>query len=193
MDGPHHIRTYSVQSFLLQLEKRGLSLKHLEARILEQFHISKQELRMVLAAFLLAGFALGIGKIFTKSNIESKGGDQRSMEITTVIPKGYVLIPVQFKNYETVDSILGPMGIADLFTQSESGKKILLVANAKILRAPKNPSVIAVLSPQERASEILTGEEQGLYAVIKNDSSSGTAFVKPSLKQKSRISYASED
>lgn len=190
MDVSHRIYHGKFKSLLSFLEERNLTPKHLEARILERFKISKEEFRMILAAILLAGLAVVVIKIFQTPNPKTTAAP---IEVSTVIPLGYVLVPVNLKNYETLDPILGPTGIADLFVHTAEGRKKILVKNARLLRAPRNPSVVAVLSPEAQAADILRGDQLGLYAVIKNQKQGGTRFVNPVRKAKSRISYLSDD
>jgi len=180
---------FGQSALLRKLAERGLALKPLEERLLKLFKISPTELRMVMAAVLLSSFLLVLLKGCTPEAPTPLGGPA---EISTLIPAGFVLIPVELKNVKSVDSILGPFGRVDLYVQNPREGSRLIARNVKLLRAPKNPSLFAVLAPQEESIKIMTAEEQGLYAVIKNKAQDGTEFVKPTLKH-SRISYSPED
>src|SRR4051812_35626944 len=59
--------------------------------------------------------------------------------IDTLIPAGFVIIPIDVQNYESLDSLLGKFGVGDLF-KGEGKNGRLVARNIRILRAPKNPS-----------------------------------------------------
>lgn len=173
---------------LQSLDQRGFSLKSLEERLTKLLRISPMELRMVAGALLLSSLVIALTS--APSREESRG--KSDLEISTLIPAGQVLIPVQLKNFESVDSILGPFGVVDLFADQGQGASKPIARNIRLLRAPKNPSLFAVLVPQDQAPLILQAEEKGLYAAIKNQKEGGTEFVMPKTKA-SRITYASEE
>lgn len=97
----------------------------------------------------------------------------------TFIPAGFVLVPIEVANYESLDSILGKFGVVDLYTSSidpnQRPKKI--AARIKILRAPLNPNHFAVLAAEEDSSK-LVGFSGPLTVVVQNPNSPGTGFVK---------------
>jgi hypothetical protein len=72
---------------------------------------------------------------------------ETAAQVDTRIPKGFVLVPIEVRNYEALDSILGPFGIVDLYQgEARDGSDQRLIArDVRILRAPKNPSHFAVL------------------------------------------------
>jgi hypothetical protein len=98
--------------------------------------------------------------------------------LENMIPAGFVLVPIQVSNFESLDSILGPYGIVDLFVPANSpGAKALKVASrVKILRAPQNPSQFAVLV-EAQASEKLLAQGGAFFAVIQNNKDAGTGIV----------------
>lgn len=178
----HHTWSHKI---LQLLDLKNFSLHSIEERIKKAFKISGSEIRMIMGALLLSGFVI---VIFHKKTPTKNSGPKPHLEITTLIPKNHVLVPIQLKNFESVDSILGNYGHVDLITKNSK----LIAKNIKLLRAPKNPSLFAVLVPQEEASKIISANENGLFATIKNDASSGTEFVKEKTKS-SRITYIAED
>lgn len=173
---------------LQSLDQRGLSLKSLELRLTGLLRISPAELRMIMGAILLSSFVIAL----TRTPAPEESDTQSELEISTLIPAGQVLVPVRLKNFESVDSILGPFGIVDLLVGHPKGGSKPIAKNIRLLRAPKNPSLFAVLVPQDQASLIIQADEKGLYAVIKSRTENGTEFVKPRNKV-SRITYSSED
>lgn len=95
--------------------------------------------------------------------------------VDTLIPAGFVIIPIEVQNYESLDSLLGKYGVGDLF--KGDGKNGRLVArNIRILRAPKNPSHFAVLAPETEASSILSSQGN-FYVALKSPHQAGTQIV----------------
>jgi hypothetical protein len=106
--------------------------------------------------------------------------------IDTLIPAGYVIVPIEVQNYESLDSLLGKFGVGDLFHgDGHQGK--LVARNIRILRAPKNPSQFAVLAPESEASSILSNQGR-FFVALKPPAQTGTQIVKAN-KQTKRIHY----
>lgn len=111
--------------------------------------------------------------------------------VDTLIPPGFVLIPIEIENYQALDSVLGQYGVVDLYVTSHQGvaSKSPLVRAIQILRAPLNPSQFAVLSPQPQAHKIAS--HPGTFTVvIQNPEEQGTDFAKtPQQRVKRTIVY----
>lgn len=92
------------------------------------------------------------------------------VEIDTIIPKGYVLVPLNLENKEAISSVIQNFGLIDLYTGNpESGKSKKIANRIKIIRAPYNPNLFAVLVKDDLSERIMN--ESGLfYAVIQNKS-----------------------
>lgn len=120
-------------------------------------------------------------------------GRNQPADVDTLIPKGFVLVPIEVQNYEALDSILGRFGLVDLFQAAESpGQNQILVArNVRILRAPQNPTHFAVLIVEEEVPRILKGG--GLFTVIvKPPAAAGTEFVKNHNPKRRKIVYGGD-
>jgi hypothetical protein len=127
----------------------------------------------------------------TKTNtIETSNANEG---IDLLIPAGQSLVPIEVANYETLDSLLGPYGVVDLFFADPSspgdGKKI--ASMVKILRAPKNPSHFAVLVPARLAPQILKYQGPFIVSVQNPKFQMGTKFEDTAVKtsRRSRILY----
>jgi len=115
--------------------------------------------------------------------------------VDTVIPAGFVLVPIELQNYEALDSILGQFGRIDLFAVHTDGRRVQKAVgrNVKILRAPQNPSRFAVLIPEDKTSSLLA--HGGLfYAVLKPTSQAGTEIetendAEKKMKKRTKIIY----
>jgi hypothetical protein len=106
-------------------------------------------------------------------------------EAATLIPPGFVLVPIDVQNPEALDSILGQYGVVDLFSQSTDGRAaaIKVAEKIKILRAPLNPNHFAVLAPENEAPTLVR-HPGPFYVVIQNPTMNGTSFVKGKKKLK---------
>lgn len=115
---------------------------------------------------------------------------EKAAAVDTLIPKGYVLVPIEVQNYEALDSILGRFGVVDLFQAgSEQGQNQGLVArNVRILRAPQNPTHFAILIREEEVARVL--KQGGLFTVVvKRPSPGGTEFVNTVKLKRRKIVY----
>lgn len=126
---------------------------------------------------------------------ESKKSDALVDEITadTVIPAGYVLVPIEIENAGSMSSMMGAYGIVDLFaTNAKSQRGHKVGSRLKILRAPLNPDQYAVLVRESEASALL--EASGpFFAVIQNpEIQKSEAIYKKKIQKKSRVEYFSE-
>lgn len=121
---------------------------------------------------------------FVSLQFQEKKAPQEIQNLDTFIPHGYVLIPIEIVNLETVDEILGAYGIVNLYTFSSYTKKPskLIVKNIRIVRSPKRSEAFAVLSPEKRAKSILS-YPQPFYVAVKNPEAKDTSFE---VKKKKR-------
>lgn len=127
--------------------------------------------RIWLACFLVAGFIAYYWDQKAPRGATSIDAQSRPEEVSTLIPEGYVLVPIEVANYESLDSILGQFGVVDLYIPNENTRKppIKIAERIKILRAPLNPSRFAVLAPESQSSKIVSipGE---IHVVVQNPS-----------------------
>ena len=130
---------------------------------------------LIVSAAILAWLSSG-------SDNEQKT-EHSPQDVTTFIPEGFQLIPIEIANYEAVDSVLGQFGVIDLYTASENDSDSRPLARAvKILRAPLNPNQFAVLVPDPMVSTIV--KKGPLYkVVIRNPKASGTRIEKQHREQ----------
>ncbi len=86
----------------------------------------------------------------------------------TLIPKGFVLIPIELANAETVSALMDQYGVVDLYsgTAATKGNK-KIASKVKILRAPLNPNQYAVLVPDE-LSNLIMSSAGPFWAVVQN-------------------------
>lgn len=106
----------------------------------------------------------------------------------TFIPKGHVLVPIELANIETVAALINQFGVIDLYSGSNQTNEANRIASKiKILRAPLNPHVFAVLV-DEQTSTLIMKKNGPFWAVVQNSKSE--IEVKKTVKaQKISIEY----
>lgn len=140
-----------------------------------------------IVAGLLAGF-MAYYRDMTARSSKDVHEPEPIESAATYIPAGFVLVPIEVANYESLDSILGKFGIVDLYIPPEEpNKKARKVAERiRILRAPLNPSQFAVLA-REEDSPRLVSHDGPFLVVVKNPNQTGTGIViRENRKSKSR-------
>lgn len=120
-------------------------------------------------------------QLSTPPEIKSQGEDSSA---DTYIPEGFVLVPIELQNAESLSSLIGNYAVVDLFRGPNSqrvGKRL------KLLRAPLNPQQFAVLVPEGQVSTLLQSPG-AFWAAIQNPQQSKASEIAARSK-KSRIEY----
>lgn len=114
--------------------------------------------------------------------------------IDTLIPAGYVLVPVEISNHDSLHSILGQHGIVDLFlpAKSHSERPIRIARQIRLLRAPKNPHRFAVLARDQDSSRFVRLDHP-LFAVIQNPKHKTIIKQVEERAKKRRIYFSDSD
>ena len=102
----------------------------------------------------------------------------------TYIPHGFVLVPIEIQNAESLASLIGEFAVVDLFKGPHSQR---VGRRLKLLRAPLNPQQFAVLVPEGEVS-ILLQSTGPFWAAIQNPNENHSAEI-ASHNRKSRIEY----
>ena len=145
--------------------------------------------------FIVLGFSLFL-LILEGLRTEESDASRRpaqSFNVDTVIPAGHVLVPIQIQNLENLSVLIGQMGVVDLWTYNmESQKKSKkIAAQVKLIRAPLDPSVFAILIKEEESKDILEHGDQFYVTVHRPDSKQRTR-PRSSRKQKIEIETFSQ-
>lgn len=86
----------------------------------------------------------------------------------TMIPKGFVLIPIELANADSVAALMDQYGVVDLYSGSMAARGSRKIATkVKILRAPLNPNQYAVLVP-DQLSNVIMSTAGPFWAVVQN-------------------------
>lgn len=131
---------------------------------MKNLRISQQNKMLLLSfSFLIISY---IAFAPSHKEVETKG--KAPIYADTLIPHGFVLIPIELANAESVASLMDQFGVVDLYSGSVSAKgNIKIVSRVKILRAPLNPNQYAVLVPDELSPKIMSAVGP-FWAVVLN-------------------------
>lgn len=100
--------------------------------------------------------------------------------VDTMIPKGYILVPLELENIEQIGSLIGNSGVVDLYTGGTEVKKRKLVASrVKVIQAPFNPQVYAALIPESEGS-VIQNYLGPFRAVVQNPGQNGSSVHRES-------------
>lgn len=141
----------------------------------------KNILALIKNNLLLCGFIiLGPIAYFSQNTPEEKDvptsftvPDVKSAD--TFIPRGFVLVPIEMANAESLSSLVGDVGgVVDLYLattdRQKGGQKV--GSRLKLLRAPLNPQQYAVLVKDSESQRIL--QHSGPFvAVVQNPETRG--------------------
>ena len=110
--------------------------------------------RFYLFSCLLLALFLFFFSLKHSSPEEERGIPLESMD--THIPLGFVLVPIEVFNKESLSALLGSHGVVDLFLTNKKGRKVHKIAHhVKMLRAPLDPHRFAILVPEKEAVKLL--------------------------------------
>lgn len=113
--------------------------------------------------------------------------DSRELSADTVIPPGYVLVPIDIQNEAALNGIIGGYGVVDLFAsgpQNRNSTSSPVARRVKIMRAPLNPRQFAVLV-SETQSSLIARYNSPFIVVIQNPKTQGT-FIETKRPHKNR-------
>jgi hypothetical protein len=147
--------------------------------------LSLKKNRIFALAFIVMAILIALTSVGQK--IETQAAPESA---DTVIPAGFVLVPIQLENQESVSSLMGEYGIVNLFLSARvtGHSKIKVGQHLRLLRAPLNPDQYAVLVPEDEAGKIL--EAQGpFFAVLQNPNENKAMAWQKKKKSNSRIEY----
>ena len=134
----------------------------------------EQQKKWLLGGFLLLGL---VSFIFSTPSAPEKISDPlvTPTSVDTFIPAGYVLVPIELSNAESLSSLVGDVGcVVDLYlaTQEKKTAAIKVGSKVKMIRAPLNPQQYAVLVKDQESSAILNYSGP-FVAVVQNPNAQG--------------------
>ena len=126
---------------------------------------------------LVAFFGFGLLAILTSSRNSAPQPQEapRVESVDTMIPKGFILVPLDLENIEQIGSLIGNSGVVDLYTGgAESKKRRLVASRVKVIQAPFNPQVYAALIPESEGS-VIQNYLGPFRAVVQNPKQNGSS------------------
>lgn len=139
--------------------------------------------------YLLLGLIALLALAILWPRQEQKTEVQQAVEADTVIPAGFVLVPIELLNFEALSALVGSYAIVDLFAPNTdpNQRPRKIGSDLRLLRAPLNPNQFAVLVP-ENESDLVVSQTTPLIAVIQNRSKNEqTKLLRTKSQKKSRI------
>lgn len=121
-----------------------------------------QKNRLIL--FLFIGFMV-VGFSQLKSQSTTAAADP--FQIDTIIPAGYVLIPVKLLNADAISAVIGSHGVADIYSTIRGERSKLLFARAKIIKSPVEEATFSALVKETKA-HLLSNSENPFFAAVQN-------------------------
>lgn len=110
------------------------------------------------------------------------------MDAATYIPKGYVLVPIEFTNFETLNALVKDFAIIDLYTTPNTeGRNTKIAERIKVIRAPYNPNLFAVLVKSD-LSEVIMRHAGPFWGTLQNTQTpEGQNIIRPMNTKKIHI------
>jgi hypothetical protein len=149
--------------------------------------------KLLIFSFFFIGSILFYLEFRHMKTAESVEVSEDAKSADTYIPKGFVLVPIEIANSESLNSLIGEVGgLVDLYLvnnhegQKQTKKKI--ASRIKIIKAPLNPQQYAVLVKESESASILTTPGP-FIAVIQNPESGLTEIMKTQKPEYFRVEY----
>lgn len=149
-----------------------------------------------LVGFLLIGLVAFISSPSKSENTDPLQTVAAPASVDTFIPAGYVLVPIEIANAESLASLVGDMGgVVDLYLTSNDPQKAghKVGSRLKLLRAPLNPQQYAVLVKDSESPRLL-GFTGPFVAVVQNPNAPSRGITPAKSRQKTvRIEYQNSE
>ncbi len=135
---------------------------------IEMFFKNKSKFNQAVIFFFVLGLlSLWISYYPVEKSPTHSENFNHDESVDTFIPKGFVLVPLDLSNLESLNSFIGQAGVVDLYKSKDGQKGTKVATRVKIIRAPLNPQLFAALVPEEKSSDLLNYNE-ALFAVVQN-------------------------
>ncbi len=138
--------------------------------------------KKVLVIFFMLG-VVALYLDFAKSKSTVKTDVTSAAQIDTFIPEGFVLVPIEIQNYDSLDALMGDFAMVDLFATHNQNKSKKLLENAKLIRAPLNPKQFAILVSEDVASNIMKVDPP-YFVILLNPTAKQNVNTKKQTKNK---------
>lgn len=131
----------------------------------------------------------------------SSANSTQTEDLVSQLPTGHVLVPIEPMNLDAIDAVFGQHGWADLFIEREdvdtafrnSGKpaRRRIAVGVPLIRAPRNPSRLAVIV-SESETQLISELGQPVHVALRKSPANGKSAHKPALAvRRARFSHPS--
>lgn len=132
--------------------------------MLKKMKISNQNKLLLLSFLVFIIFSL----VYSMTRTEEKNKTHEKVYADTYIPKGFVLVPIELANFESVSALIDQFGVIDLYAGvPEAAGSVKIASRVKMLRAPLNPQLFAVLVLEKDSTSIMK-RSGPFWAVVQN-------------------------
>ena len=134
---------------------------------------------LVFVLFLMISLASYLVPLFL-----NKAESTQELSLDQLVPKGFVLMPIEIRNAEDIRSLIGSYGVVDLYAYSEhTGLPDKKVADyIKVIPLQTETAGLTALIPEKSALDLFEYSES-FYAVIQNPTNKGSKIYKKKRKK----------
>lgn len=115
--------------------------------------------------FFFVGLLL-VGYTHIRYNPDSSTRNQ--FQIDTIIPDGYVLIPIKLLNASAISAAIGSHGVADIYSTVAGEKSKLLFSKSKIIKSIDSDDPVFSILVKESKAQLLSNYETPFFAAVQN-------------------------
>lgn len=146
--------------------KYDLLSKHLRSKLITCFDQKNKIITFFMLGLLLVGYT------YIKSTPSVTNKD--NFQIDSIIPTGYVLIPIKLLNSQAISSVIGSHGVADIYATIDGEKSKKLFSKSKIIKSVDTEDVIFSVLVKEAKAYLLTGSDTPFFAAVQNPKAHNT-------------------
>lgn len=138
---------------------------------------------LILGFIFLGAASLALSNPRQETSPQTHEAGPTPASVDTLIPNGYVLVPIEVSNANSLSSLLGDVGgVVDLYLPQGKKNSLKIASKLKILRAPYNPDLYAVLVREQEGSRIMSYSGPFL-AVVQNPREKGQRMIDTQVKK----------
>ena len=123
----------------------------------------------IIFFFFIGLLLVGYTHIRSNPETELKNG----FRIDTIIPNGYVLIPIKLLNASAISTVIGSHGVADIYSTIEGEKSKLLFSKAKIIKSAEIDDLVFSVLVKESKAHLLSNTLSPFFAAVQNPNAKG--------------------
>ncbi len=142
----------------------------------------KSILKKHLSHFIMLGTILILSAISYFLPFLNKTKEPQKISLDTLVPKGFVLIPIDILNGKDIISLIGSHGVVDLYSIKNEVPKEQIGKFVKILPPNTDDDLFVALVPEKEVSKLFE-HSPPFYAVIQNPEKQGSQIHKKKIKR----------